>query len=85
MPSTPGLDAQVFAAKVLPVLDRKCSTCHDNPAPTFADAQKVTVFAHPEQSDLFLFATGKKSGHRAVLKDGSVEYATLLNWINGVN
>jgi hypothetical protein len=79
------LDEAAFDQKVLPVLLKKCDSCHDNPAPDFATAKTLVVFGQPLKSSLFLYATGKEDGHRNVLKETTAEYKILLNWINGLN
>lgn len=79
-------DRAYFDSAILPVLDQKCNTCHDNPAPDFATAKTICVFNKPEESKLYNCATGKCAEfpkHKAVLKPESAEAMALASWIKG--
>ncbi len=80
-----GLSQSFFQQTVLPMLDRKCSLCHGNPAPDFNSAEKMVEFKKPEVSELLLVSAGKASGHSPILRENSVEYGVLVSWINGAS
>ena len=71
--------SDVFNTKLLPLLESKCSSCHDNKAPNFETAAELVVPGSPETSVLYLRATGTE--HKAVWKIGSTEAAALSAWI----
>lgn len=77
------LDKNYFEQAVLPMLEKKCSTCHDNPAATFDEAKKLVVFKDPNNSELHKYATGAGGLHRKILKDGTAELTVLTSWIDG--
>lgn len=88
---TISLNKDYFGSDILPMLEARrlgtvkgCSACHDNPAPTFEDAEKLVVLGHPEESPLFLRATGAPSlNHPQIWKSDSPEALKLILWISG--
>lgn len=82
-PDEPALSKTFFEANLLPALNRDCAMCHDNPAPNFEAAVTLVVFKKPDESELYLKATGTR--HRKVWQKDSAEAAVLVNWINGAN
>lgn len=89
---TVSLNGTYFVNEILPLLEAKkingttkgCSFCHGNPAPTFEEAEKLVVLGHPEESVLFLKATGADgSNHRPIWTQDSPESLKLILWISG--
>lgn len=77
------LDKNYFEQTVLPMLEKKCSLCHDNPAANFDEAKKLVILKDPENSELYKYATGAGNLHRKILKEGTAELTVLVSWING--
>jgi hypothetical protein len=84
-PSPQALDPQEFNQNVLPMLQKKCDVCHENPAPTFERAEKLAVFQDLKNSELYQYATGSNNRHSVILKAGSAELLILTNWIQGLH
>lgn len=85
-PTEISLDPSYFTSKVIPILERKCSACHDNPAPDFAKAQTLVKPGKPLESLLLLQASGKSTDHRShpsIISESSTEYEVIKNWILG--
>ncbi|MGZ5280139.1 MAG: hypothetical protein ACXWC9_09365 [Pseudobdellovibrionaceae bacterium] len=80
-----GLDKLEFEKSILPLLEKKCGLCHQNPAPDFEKAKNLVVFQSLEKSELYLYATGTTAGHRVIFKPNSPENSTLSNWILGIH
>ena len=69
----------IFQSVILPRLETSCSSCHDNKAPDYDSALSRVVPGRPEESSLYLKATG--SGHRKVWAPESQEALDLAEWI----
>lgn len=80
---TPALDEALFNQKVLGVLESRCGRCHDNPYPDYSSAVKMVKVGNPEESELFMYATGQGKKHRSVLKAGTPDYELVKSWILG--
>lgn len=83
-PEPIALSRAYFESDILPMLDTSCNSCHDNPAPSFEQAQSLVILGKPAESILFKKATGAAGAHhRQIFKPDSPEALKLIAWISG--
>ncbi|MBI4403701.1 MAG: hypothetical protein HY537_06055 [Deltaproteobacteria bacterium] len=69
-----------FNKNVGPNINKFCKLCHANPAPTYTDAKKMIVAGKPQESKLYLKATGQDN-HKVVWAAGTEKAENLRKWI----
>jgi hypothetical protein len=77
-----GLNESDFSSRIFPLLDRDCTGCHGNPAPSFEAAKSRVVFRNLNESQLYMRASGKEE-HETIWTDESDELKALVAWIMG--
>ncbi len=85
-PQVTDVDKTYYDTVLQPLLEKKCTMCHDDKFGPFDSAKKFVVFKKPDESKMYMTATGKEfSGfkHRQVFKPDSAEAMTIVTWING--
>lgn len=80
------VDKTYYDTVLYPVLEKSCTKCHDDYIGAFDAAKKKIVFKKPDQSELYLRATGVEFHgfkHRQIFKPDSAEAVMIVTWING--
>lgn len=77
------VDKTYYETVLYPLFQKRCTVCHDDKFGPFESAKKSIVFKKPEESKMYLTATGKAFSHRQIFKPDSAEAITIATWING--